>query len=270
MIVCFGGGKGLSATARALQLKDAEFAAVVSTLDNGGSTGRLRREFGVPAMGDFRRVVDYLSESPLARVMEGRHGGHALGNLAILELIREHGFVEGLELYRRAMGVRREIVPLYTEPAELGAIVDGRKILGEEQVDASRGRVERLFAEPEPPVNPRVLELVEEADLLVFGPGSLYTSVLVHFTSRELVRAVRGRRVAFVVGIENDLPIVEGYTLSDHVAAFERFARPSHIVVNSRGRIEMDMDDERLVLGELSTDGRHDPEKLGDVLWELR
>lgn len=269
MIVCFGGGKGLSSTVKALQLREKEFAAVVSTIDNGGSTGRLREEFGIPAVGDFRRVVDTLAGGPMAGAMESRYDGHALGNLALLHFVQQEGFAGGLQAYRQAMGVGVRVVPQFTRPCDLVARVGGEEVRGEVEVDHSRGEVEKLWLEPQLQPNPAIVELLEEADALVFGPGSLYTSILPHLLVDEVAAAVsRVHPRLLVVGICNDLPIVEGFSLSDYIREVEKFVEFDRILVQEPCRdVELDAKDGRVVAGDMALDGHlHNPKKLGEVL----
>lgn len=272
MIICFGGGKGLSATVRALRLNDKDFAAVVGTTDNGGSTGSLREEFGIPAVGDFRRVVDALSTGTLPAVMESRYDGHALGNLAILDLVKRLGFGKGLEKYRKALGVRQRVVPQFLEPCDLVATVSGQKVFGEFQVDDSKGEVERIWLEPKRELNPEVLELVDEADVFILGPGSLYTSIIPHLVPDGLPRALSKipNRI-FVMGITNDLPIVHGFKVSRYVGEVEKHLKVDHVIVQSPERgLPIDVHGGRFILGDVAHDNHiHSPEKLGDVLCKL-
>jgi len=270
VIVCFGGGKGLSATVRALLLKGLDFSAVVGTTDNGGSTGKLREEFGIPAIGDFRRVVDSFG-GPLSSTMESRYGGHAIGNLVILDLVRRLGFRKGLEEYRKAMGVHHMVVPQFLEPCDVVAIVSGGKVVGETQIDGSKGKVEKIWLEPELPVNPEVLTLVEDADAMVLGPGSLFTSLMPHLLPAGFVTKLSRIPVkVLVTSIRNDLPVVEGFKLSDYLENVERFVKFDYVLAQKPGEVRVDLKDERVVLRDMSLDGHlHDPKKLGDALCEL-
>lgn len=272
MIVCFGGGKGLSSTASALKLKGIDFAAIVSTIDNGGSTGELRKEFGIPAVGDFRRVVDRISASPMAPVMESRFKGHALGNIVLLELVKNHGFKNGLEAYRQLMGVKQEVMPQFLEPNDLVAEISGKKIFGEVEIDDSKGKVEKLWMEPVLDLNPRIIELLESADVVVLGPGSLYTSVIPHLIPRKARSAISKVPVkVFVSGIRNDIPTLEGFRLSDHVREIEKFIDLDYVVVQNPARgVAIDAHDKRVLDGDIAkSDSCHDPEKLGDLLCRI-
>jgi uncharacterized cofD-like protein len=272
MIVCFGGGTGLSATVRALKDGGEEFAAVVSTTDNGGSTGRLREEFGIPAVGDFRKVVNSLAAGDFATTMESRHGGHALGNLALLDLTKRLGFDKGTAHYRKAMGVSELVLPQFLEPCDLAATIDGREVLGEVQIDHSKGRVDDVRLDGECEVSPHVLELVESADTAVFGPGSLYTSIVPHFLGGDMARRLsKIHNKVFVMVIRNDLPVVKGFKLSDYLRVVDGYVKMDHVLVQDPERgVRLDASDGRLVRADMALDGHvHDPRKLGDALCKL-
>jgi uncharacterized cofD-like protein len=272
VIVCFGGGKGLSATARALQMAGKEFAAVVCTTDNGGSTGKLRGEFGIPAVGDFRNVVDNLSNGQLSVTMESRYKGHAIGNLVLLDLIRRLGFKKGLEHYREMMGVGTNVVPQFLKPNDLVAAISGKEVFGEVAIDGSRGKVEKMWFEPELELNPDVPRLLDGADAVILGPGSLYTSIMPHLIVSGLAKRLSQVPLKiYVLGIRNDLPIVRDFKVADYVGEVEKFVKLDHVFVQEPHRgVPVDMKGSRIVMHDMALDDHlHDPEKLGDALCRL-
>lgn len=272
MIVGMGGGKGLSRTLLALKKNKMDFGAVVETTDNGGSTGKLRREFNVPAMGDIRRVVDTVSESPFAESMEYRFNGHAVGNLVLLKLMKLHGFSSAVQIYRKAMGLDVPIEPLFEEACDLVAHFNGNQIVGEVQVDATEGRIESMDLKPKLSPNPNAVDLIEEADALVVGPGSLFTSVLPHFLADEVRKAACSVPTKiYIVNILNDVSPVKGFKVSDYLKALEKIGgfKPDHIVVQSPPKgVEVDV---ASCVGADLAEGKHwhSPEKLGEVLCQL-
>jgi len=273
MIVCLGGGKGLSSTTRALHHMGANFGAIVTTSDNGGSTGLLRRKYNIPAVGDYRRVIDYLNTSPFSETMESRYEGHALGNLVILDLVRKLGFQKGMDEYRKAMNVKYPIYPQFTKANDLVANVGGKKVEGELQVDESNGRLESLNFTPELKVNPQALKLLSAADSVVMGPGSIYTSVIPHLLpeeERRLISKIKTR--VFVLGIKNDVPIINGYKVSDYIKTIEKFGfKPTHILIQSPSLdIQLDTRDKRIMTCDIAQDGHmHNPLRLGEELWKI-
>ncbi len=272
MIICFGGGKGLSATVKALQMKGKDFAAVVCTVDNGGSTGRLRKEFGIPAIGDFRRVVDTLSKNPLAKIMESRHDGHALGNLVILNLIKEHGFGKGLEEYRRMLQVEEKIIPHFLTSCDLQAKIFGKWITGEVQIDESSGRVEDLGLTGDCEPNPEVLELLKNAESVILGPGSLYTSILPHLINEEIKNAIlKVPKRVMVTGLLNDVKLLSDFQLSHHIKEVEKFIKLTHILAQKPpSGVLVDINESRILIEDMFLiEGYHDPKKLGEVLCKI-
>ncbi|MFM9135328.1 MAG: uridine diphosphate-N-acetylglucosamine-binding protein YvcK [bacterium] len=211
-IVAFGGGHGLAATLRALAALPIDITAVVGTGDDGGSSGRLREHLGVPPPGDLRMAIVAMSEreSPLwARVMQHRFGGrgdvegHALGNLLLAALWEETGdVVAGLDLLAGVLRARGRVLPNTLQPVVLVAdVVDvegrgrSREVRGQARVTTTRGTVTSLRIEPEEPLEcPEALDAIGSADALVFGPGSWYTSVMVHLLVPGIARALSSTR----------------------------------------------------------------------------
>ncbi|MBR9680957.1 MAG: hypothetical protein GOU98_03985 [Candidatus Altiarchaeota archaeon] len=272
MIVCLGGGKGLSSTTRALKLKDIDFGAVVTTSDNGGSTGLLRRKYGIPAVGDFRRVIGHLNTSPFSEIMESRYEGHALGNLVILDFVKKLGFKKGLEHYRKAMKVDVNVYPQFIDSNDLVAEISEKKVKGELQIDETKGELQRLWFEPEIELNPDALNLIESADAIILGPGSLYTSIIPHLLVPEQRKAINSVSTKlFVMGIKNDVPLISHYKASDYIKKIEKYVKLSSILIQSPQRgIEIDTRDQRIVMCDVAQDNHmHNPLRLGEELWKV-
>lgn len=253
-------------------MNNKDFAAVVGTTDNGGSTGKIREEFGIPAVGDFRRVVNYLSTGSLSTVMESRYQGHALGNLALLDIIKRLGFKKALDKYRKAMGVSQKIVPQFLDSCDLVATISGKKVFGEYQIDDCKGKVEKIWLEPTLELNHEVLEMLDSADTLILGPGSLYTSILPHLVPAGLAsRLSKIPLKVYVMAITNDLPIVHDFKVSHYVNEVENFVKLDHIVVQNPDRgVSIDVHGERFLLDDVAHDNHiHNPKKLGDALCRL-
>ena len=270
MIVGLGGGKGLTSLLLALKHRNIEFGAVVETTDSGGSTGRLRQMYNVPAMGDIRRVVDHLSESELGKALEKRVDGHAVGNLVLLQLMREDGFGEAVRKYREFLGVKSRIEPLFMEACDLVARTSSGIVFGEEAIDEHSG-ISEMWIEPEVEANPDAVELVESADAVVLGPGSIFTSVMPHLLAGEMRNAVRrAPLIVYVAGISNDLKSTENFRLSDYLRALEQVGgiKPDRVVAQDPPR-GIEIDSECIRADVAKDDHFHDPEKLGEVLWKL-
>jgi uncharacterized cofD-like protein len=207
-VVALGGGHGLSASLAALRRVVEDLTAVVTVADNGGSSGRLRREFGVLPPGDLRQALSALCGDDdwgrtWARVLQHRFASdgdmdeHALGNLLIVtlwELLGDH--VDGLDWVSRLLGAQGRVLPMALTPLDITATVLGidpadpaapTTVRGQVEVASTTGQVTAVQLDPrEPPACPEALDAVRAADWVVLGPGSWFTSVLPHLLVPEL------------------------------------------------------------------------------------
>lgn len=232
-IVAIGGGHGLAASLRALRRITHHLTAVVSVADNGGSTGRLRRSSAQVAPGDLRKCLVALAEpnSALARSMEFRFGegeldGHAVGNLLLSAMTEVcGGLTLALDELSSLLGVTGRVLPATVEPVDLVAFTDdGALVRGQVAVMGTTGIDRVMLAPAQPHVAPNVLALIEAAELIVLGPGSLFTSVLAATAVPAVTEAI-GRADAHVLYVCNLRPQegeTSGYGVDDHVAALMR------------------------------------------------
>ena len=220
-VVALGGGHGLAASLSALRQVTEHLTAVVTVADNGGSSGRLREEFGVLPPGDLRQALAALCGDDewgrtWAEVLQhrfasdGELAGHAVGNLLIVALWERLGqHVDGLDWVGRLLGARGRVLPMCAVPLEITAQVEGldpadptavRTLRGQSEVAATPGRVRSVALEPpDPPACPEAVEAVRSADGIVLGPGSWFTSVLVHLMVPELSAALHETRATRVL-----------------------------------------------------------------------
>src|SRR5690554_6411576 len=213
-VVAFGGGHGLAASLSALRRASGRLTAVVTVADDGGSSGRLRREFGVLPPGDLRMALAALCGDDewgrtWARVLQDRFAstgelsGHAAGNLLIVALWDLlDGHVEGLDWVGRLLGAQGRVLPMAAVPMDIEALVgahrrssDGRRkittVHGQHAVATAGGSVVAVRLVPEnPPAYKETLAAIEEADWVVFGPGSWFSSVIPHLLVPELREAL--------------------------------------------------------------------------------
>ncbi len=228
-IVCLGGGTGLSTLLRGLKTVGAQITAIVTLTDDGGSSGRLRRDLAMPPPGDIRNCLIALAEDESLmnrlfrhRFDRGELAGHAFGNLFLAALTEVVGsFDAAVAEVGRVLAVEGSVVPATTHPAALLAEMDdGRYVAGETAVARDRHGVRRLFLSPADAVaNPQALAAVERADLIVLGPGSLFTSTLPPLLVPGLGRAVlkaRGLRI-YVCNLLQQPGETIGYRASNHV-----------------------------------------------------
>jgi uncharacterized cofD-like protein len=228
-IVCLGGGTGLATLLRGIKLTGSQVTAIVTLTDDGGSSGRLRRDLAMPPPGDIRNCLIALAEDESLmnrlfrhRFDRGELAGHAFGNIFLAALTEVVGsFDAAVAEVGRVLAVEGSVVPATTHPAALLAeMEDGRYVAGETAVAGDRQGVRRLFLSPADAVaNPQALAAVERADLIVMGPGSLFTSTLPPLLVPGLGRAVlnaRGLRV-YVCNLLQQPGETIGYSASHHV-----------------------------------------------------
>ncbi len=233
-IVAIGGGTGLSTLLRGLKEVSSNITAIVTVADDGGSSGKLREEFGVPPVGDIRNCIAALADVEPAMdslmhyrfpATDGEPGlaGHAFGNLLIAAMVDISGdFEEGVRLANRVLAVRGQVVPAAPVALSLNAeLADGSHLVGQSRIMRSRG-IRRVWLSPaRVEASPEAAEAIRAADLIVMGPGSLYTSILPSLLVpgiRSAIDGARGLRV-YVANVATQPGETEGYTLSEHLAA---------------------------------------------------
>lgn len=228
-VVAIGGGHGLAATLRAVRTFTDHITAVVSVADDGGSSGRLRQLLHAMPPGDLRKCLVALAEpgSLLAtafahRFTEEELSGHALGNLVLACLMEiADDPIAGLDEACRLLGVRGRVLPATTEPVVLKADRAGGPVTGQVAVMES-GRIRRVSLVPgDAAAPPAVLDALEAAQLVVLGPGSLFTSVLAAACAAGITRAIaasRGRTV-YVCNLRPQVPETAGFDVGMHVDA---------------------------------------------------
>ena len=237
-IVAIGGGTGLSTLLRGLKEVTSNITAVVAVADDGGSSGKLRAEMGLPPVGDIRNCIAALAdaEPTMTRLLQYRFpavapegaalSGHSLGNLLIAALTAiEEDFEEGVRQTNRVLAVRGRVVPAAPVPLTLHAeLVGGERLEGQSTIARAQG-IDRVWITPDRVrASQDALEAIASADLVVIGPGSLYTSLLPSLLVPDLRAAVAAspaRRV-YVCNVATQIGETEGYTLGDHLAALDR------------------------------------------------
>ncbi len=263
-VVALGGGHGLAASLRALRRVTSQVTAVVGVSDNGGSSGRIRDQFGVVPPGDLRMALAALCGddewgSTWARVLQHRFhsngdlNGHSLGNLLITALWEEqHDVVSALEWVGRLLDARGKVLPLALEPLEIIANVressgDLHLVRGQVQVATTTGSIESVKLEPENPAHcPEAVAAVINSDVVVLGPGSWFTSVLTHFHVKEMRQALHdttAKRV-LVLNLKAQQGETQGYSPENYldvmIANYPDFrldaviADPSHVADQQR------------------------------------
>ncbi|GBC79709.1 Gluconeogenesis factor [bacterium HR09] len=305
-MVALGGGTGLATLLKgAKTLPLASLTAVVTVTDDGGSSGRLRQEFGVPAPGVVRNCLVALTEDEelLTRLFafrfpgEGPTGGHSLGNLFMIALTHLTGdFSQAVRLAGEVLRVRGLVLPTTHANVHLvGESADGRLVVGETAISTS-GPPRRVALSPaDAPALPEVLAALRQAQLVVLGPGSLFTSIIPNLLVRGVVQALAESRAlkVYVANLVTQPGETTGFSLGDHLQALKTYAPslqvdvvlanseplPPEVAARYRaaGAEPVALEGvsgvrvEARKLLKVTPEGtvRHDPERLAQALWEL-
>lgn len=240
-IVAIGGGTGLSTLLRGLKTYSANITAIVTVADDGGSSGRLRREIGVLPPGDIRNCLAALAseEKLLTELFQYRFRagdgltGHSFGNLFLTAMSDITGDLEqAIAASSDVLAVQGQVLPATLSDVRLWAdLADGRRIEGESNITKAEGSIIKIGCTPEnPPALPRVLQAIQEADYIIIGPGSLYTSVIPNLLVPEIAEAIAKRckggktppvPCIYVCNIMTQPGETQGYTVSDHIRAID-------------------------------------------------
>lgn len=254
-IVAIGGGTGLSTLLRGLKEYTGNLTAIVTVADDGGSSGRLRQELGILPPGDFRQCIVALADAePLMtrlfqyRFPEGQElEGHSFGNLFIAAMTAITGnFERAIRESSRVLAVRGQILPSTLDNLTLCAeFEDDETVAGESSIPKEKKRIRRIFLRPNRPVAyPEAIRAILEADLIVIGPGSLFTSVLPNLMVEDIARSIRGSRAVkvYVCNVATEHGETDGYYVTDHIRAFEGHVGAGlfqYVLVNSNLQVSM-------------------------------
>ncbi len=234
-VVALGGGTGLSHFLKGLKQFPLDITAIVTVSDDGGSTGTLRNLFEMPAPGDIRRVLLALSKKQdlfeelfnfrFSEDLNNDLKGHTIGNmvLAALNEINQKDFVKAVDDLAEILDIQGKVIPVSQDMVRLGCeYVDGSTAYGEKNIPNSEKRIKHLFYEKYFRVNKKAVQAVLDADIVIFAPGSLYTSLLSNLIFPEMISAIN-RTYAKKVFISNLMTQTEsfGYTLGDHINAIK-------------------------------------------------
>jgi len=285
-VVALGGGHGLAASLKAAASYADSVVGVVSVADDGGSSGRLRQEFGVEAPGDARRCVSALASLADAqnllgtsleyRFDSGELAGHPVGNLLLAGLTLACGgdFRRALAEVCRLVGLdRAAIIPATEMPVVLEADSDSGPLRGQVRIEHAAGIHNLRFDPPNPPVSREALRAVIVADQVLVGPGSLFTSVLAAVGVPQILDALnqsQAQRV-FIANVANERALARGFGLSEHIGALVDHGIKADVVLVDGERGESFLDGILVVSRPLTAaDGwSHDVAALGCALSEL-
>lgn len=230
-IVVIGGGSGISVVLRGLKYLPIDLTAIVTVADDGGSSGFLRKEFDMPAPGDLRNVMVALSNvEPLTEeVFQYRFkedsfiGGHPLGNLLIIAMKELTGDIKtAVDRLRKLFNIKGKILPATTEKVILMAEKENGKIVeGESHIPVIGEKIKRVYYKNEIEAPEENLKALEEADLIIFGIGSLYTSIISNLLLKGIKESLKKSKAKkiYICNAMQQPGETEGYTVSDHIKA---------------------------------------------------
>lgn len=247
-IVVIGGGTGLSSMLMGMKkIKDINLTAIVTVADDGGSTGRIRDAYHVPAMGDIRHVLTAMSQEENETLFndlmnyrfEGKEdvGGHSLGNLIFLALMDTTGsFMGAIQSISKILNVQGEILPSTLDVVTLYALMkDGTLVRGEKNIPNVDNQIEKIFYQQKITPFPKAIQAIEKADLIIYGIGSLYTSVIPNLVIQEISQAIYENMCPkiYFCNAMTQPGETDFYTLEDHIRALEKhsFKNPVDIAV---------------------------------------
>jgi uncharacterized cofD-like protein len=256
-VVAIGGGTGLSTLLRGVKHYTAHITAIVTVADDGGSSGRLRRELGVLPPGDFRNCLAALAndEALITKLFQYRFAagagldGHSFGNLFIAAMVGITGnFERAIIESGKVLAIQGQIMPSTLENVTLYADlrmaqndqVLVRRVEGESVIPEQGWPIERVYLKPEePPAYPGAVRAILDADMIVIGPGSLYTSILPNLLVPDIARAIRASRAfkVYVCNVATQPGETDGFSVEDHLRALEQHVGPGlvdYVLVNSQ------------------------------------
>ena len=241
-VVVLGGGTGMSDF-------PIDITAIITVSDNGSSTGKLRKEFNTPAVGDIRKVITNLSgiDEPIKKMMEYRFNtcsdlnGHAVGNLILTSMLEITGSLkESIACLSKLLDVKHKVLPI-SEDSDLTLVakdIDGNIIEGEEAIT----KYERIYYKEEPKVLDEVIEAIKEANLIIFSMGSLYTSILPNIICKEVKEALNKTEapIMYLCNSVTQPGETDGYTVGDHVELLNKYLDHNKIsiVIASNSKID--------------------------------
>lgn len=254
-VVVLGGGTGMSNLLRGLKQYPLDITAIVTVCDDGKSTGILREEFNIPAVGDIRRVLVALSETePLVMDLFNYRfntssdlDGHTVGNLLLTAASEIRGNLsDGIEALSKVMNLKGKVVPLTEDNVVLMAdMEDGTVIEGEHHITETKAKIKRVYYKEEAVATREALEAIRNADLILFSMGSLFTSIIPNLLIDEVVKEIEKSKakIMYVCNMMTQPGETDDFTVTDHVKALNGYLgkRNIDLVLANTGKIDEEM-----------------------------
>jgi len=240
-VIVFGGGHGANYFLKGLKEFPLDIVAVISVSDNGRSTGKLRNEFNMPAMGDIRNVIVSLSniDDDLKESLQYRFhtnsdlNGHPLGNLILASMYQNTGsFKKSIEMFSTLVNLKHKVLPLSEDYLTLmGETIDGDIVEGECNLPLINKKYKRIFYKEDPTVLQEVLEEIKKADAIIFSMGSLYTSIIPHLLCPQIREALKNtkKEKIYICNAVTQPGETDEYSVSDHVKELNKYLKYSKI-----------------------------------------
>ncbi|MCR4787128.1 MAG: YvcK family protein [Lachnospiraceae bacterium] len=250
-VVVFGGGTGLSCLLSGLKLFPIDVTTVIAVSDNGSSTGVLKEELDIPAVGDVGKVLlsmanvdeDFIDLLQYRFDKDGSLHNHPVRNIMLAALIETKGnLTEATKYMARLLKVKGTVLPLTEEKVDLVGKGENGEYYGEEEVSLNIKNIDRICYDHEVHVNDEIIEKIKGADLIIFSPGSLYTSILPHLLSKQVVDAIDDAKapIMYVANLVTQPGETDDYTVGDHIKVLNRYlgTRKTDIVVANNAHID--------------------------------
>ena len=250
-VVILGGGTGTSTLVRGLKQFPVDISVVVSVCDDERSTGKLRQEFDIPAVGDLRKVLAALSDTePLFEsLLEYRFNttsdlnGHTVGNLLLAALCNITGNVsDGIKSLSKVLNIKGSVLPLTEDNVTLiGVMQDDSVVEGEHNITMSEKAIKDIYYKQEPLINPSVIKAIKEADMIILSMGSLYTSISCNLICKDVIDAIdesKGK-ILYVCNMFTQPGETDDFTVSDHINVLNNYLgkRKIQTVIVNDGKI---------------------------------
>lgn len=250
-VVVLGGGTGMSFLIKGLKQFPLDITAVVSVCDDGKSTGRLRNEFNIPAMGDIRKILVAMSSTePLFESLLNYRfnttsdlNGHTVGNLLITASKEVSGSMSnGIEVLGKVLNLKGSVLPLTEDNVTLMGEMENNKIIeGEHNITQSPLKVRNVFYKKDPVVNKEVIKSIKEADLIVLSMGSPYTSVIPNLICKDIIKEIdkSNAQIVYCCNLVTQPGETDNLKVSDHIKIINKYLgkRKINIVIANNGKI---------------------------------
>lgn len=254
-VVVLGGGTGMSSLLRGLKEFPLDITTIVSVCDDGKSTGRLRNEFNIPAVGDVRRILISLSETePLVEQLLNYRfkttsdlDGHTVGNLLLTASTNITGNLsDGIEALSNVLNLKGKVLPFTEDNVILmGKMMDGSIIEGEHNITEDTRKIKEVFYKEKPIINEKVIKSLLEADLIILSMGSLYTSILPNLIVKEVIDAIdkSKAKIIYTCNLVTQPGETDDFKVSDHIKILNGYLgkRKIEIVIANNGNIDKTM-----------------------------